>query len=273
MRDRCGGDAWAVGGLYVYSLNTLLFLGEYREASRRAPRLVAEAIDRGDLYSATLIRTMAMPSVWLVAGKPAEAWRESTDAIHEWSQDGFHVQHGYDACTRAQVRLYEGRSAEAFAVMDEAIARMRRAFLLRSQHMRIFTFSLRGRSAVAAAIDARATGMGAGFLRSAAADARRLRREGAAYPEGCAEVIEAGIAIAEGKDEAAVAALARAEASFGAVDMEGFAAPARLLRGRLIGGSEGAALAGEGDASLAAQGVVDCPRFAAVFAPGVAASP
>lgn len=268
MRDRCGGDAWAVGNMYVYSLNTLLFLGDYREAARRAPRLVAEARERGDLFSTTLIQTMAMPSIWLLSDEPEEARRESAEAIRQWSKRGFYLQHAYDVCTQAQVRLYEGAGGEAFAIVDAGITRMRRALLLRSQHMRIFARFVRGRCAAAAAIDAE-RGDRRSYIAHAKRDVRALRAEGTRYSDGCASLVAAGIAQANGEVDEAIAELSRAEASFVEADMDGFAAPARWRRAKLVGGEAGASQVREVEASFAEHGVADPARWAGMVAPGI----
>jgi hypothetical protein len=265
MRDRCGGDPWAVGGLNIFSLNTLLFLGEFREAAKRAPRVVADVVDRGDLYAATLIRTAALPWVHLIAGKADDAWRESEEAIKAWSQSGFHLQHAYDACMRSQIRLYEGRCEEAFAIADAGIARMRRALLLRSQHMRLHAIYIRGRCATAAALASKGAAR-AHFAARAMKDARRLRRERCAYGDGCAFVVDGGIASALGEDRSREAAsFAAAVACFASVAMDGYAWPARWRHAKLIGDE---ARAREAEEAFAAQGVTDVTRWVAMFAPG-----
>jgi serine/threonine protein kinase/tetratricopeptide (TPR) repeat protein len=267
IRDRSAAAAWELDTLYVYSMNAYLFLGDFQEVQRRAPQCLKEAQDRGDLYGETAIRIMAMPALWLAADQPEEARRESLDAIRQWSQAGFHIQHCYDLFTQAQVSLYEGDGPGALAQVRERWPALARSLLLRAQHPRIFSHWVRGKSAVAAAVHSIHP---EALLRLAESDAHVLEREAGEYPQACALLVRAGVAHARGDDERALEALAAAEALFVTADMSGFAAAARRRRGMLLGGEQGRALVAAADTVMSKQGIRNPERMAATFAPGFA---
>src|SRR5262249_56598954 len=95
-----------------------------------------------------------------------------------------------------------------------------------------------------------------------------LRRGPATWMPGCATLLEAGVARASGDDAAAVARLAAAEDLLVAAELHLMAMAARRQRGRVVGGSDGAALIATADRWMTAQGIGDPARMASTMAPG-----
>ena len=94
--DRLTGMAWELGTIRMFMLFTLVYLGRVGEVAKRVPQLVAEALDRGDLYDATNFRLGLANLAWLVGDQPDEARRMVEEASMRWSRQGFHVQHWYE---------------------------------------------------------------------------------------------------------------------------------------------------------------------------------
>ena len=77
LRERCVGANWETDNAEMYALAALFMLGEIEELSRRLPRLLARAEDRGNLLAARHLRVACFSHVaWLAADDPGGARRE-----------------------------------------------------------------------------------------------------------------------------------------------------------------------------------------------------
>lgn len=74
------GLAWELDAARLYQMFALAQLGRIAELSRRAPRLAAEALDRGDLFASTNLRLGVLNQAWLVGGDVEHARRIALDA-------------------------------------------------------------------------------------------------------------------------------------------------------------------------------------------------
>src|SRR5262249_3880229 len=132
--------------------------------------------------------------------------------------------------------------------------------LLRVQQVRIFLTHLRGRAALAAG--------GEGRLREVERDARLLQRERVGWALALARLLAAGAAARPGETARSRDLLREAVDLCAGFHMHRYAASARLLLGRSLGG-EGRALAEEAEAWMKGQKVVRPDRLAALLAPGL----
>src|SRR6266550_1073655 len=57
LRDRCTGVTWELTMANRFMLSALLYLGEIAEVSRRVPALLAAALEQGNVFAATDLRT------------------------------------------------------------------------------------------------------------------------------------------------------------------------------------------------------------------------
>jgi serine/threonine protein kinase len=264
FREHCTGVAWEIGTATSFALWSLVRLGRLAELSARGPALLQEALERGDRYTATNLNTQIMTLVRLAADESAEARRNLEQVMSGWSQKGYHVQHHNALQGLVALELYCGRPQAAWQRVQAEWPAFRRSLLTHVQDMRIEMAQLRGLCALAvaaAAADPRP------FLRVAAQDARRLRRERMPWAEGLAAQFDGTIAALQGH-KAAAALLAEAVSRFDAAQANLHAAATRRRLGRLLGGSEGADLLDQAAAWMKAQGIKDAERMTAVFAPG-----
>ena len=181
--------------------------------------------------------------------------------------EGFQVQNNEWFGAEIQIRLYRGDGVDAWKFFT---TRYTPSFLgstvTRLQRARIIFYERRARCALAAAVGAADPGP---LLRSAARDARRLRREGMDWSRALACPILAGIAAARGDTATAAALLADAVTRLEAVDMDLYAAAARRRLGEILGGDEGRAHVEKADSWMRQQTIRDPARMADVFAPTV----
>jgi hypothetical protein len=89
LRDRCKGVTWELTIANRYKLNALLYMGEISEVSRRVPALLSSALEQGNLFGATDLRTR-LNLIWLAADDPNKARAEVIEALKAWSHEGFH---------------------------------------------------------------------------------------------------------------------------------------------------------------------------------------
>jgi len=132
-----------------------------------------------------------------------------------------------------QTALYRGDADEAWRLVSETWAPMKRTFLLRIPLFRFEMLYMRARAALQKARDARQARR---FLPIVKSDIKRIRRARIASSSPLATLLDAAIAFNEGRTEVAVNALAKAADEFAQQDMCLYVAAANRRRGALVGG-------------------------------------
>ncbi len=263
---RPSNETSAHGGLFgVYAL---FYLGRLREQARRAKRLLEDAERRGDLYMAVNLRAAPLVDTSLAADDPAAAREHIRIALATWTQQGFHLQHWKAMVWEAQIELYVGDGARAYARLERDRRAYKRSLLEHAQGVRGIAGFIRSCAAVASSLDA-SPDVRRSRLAESRKIARRLEREGVPWIGCFASLVRAATANAEGDAAGARAALAEAIERAAAADMSLHASCARRQLGSLIGGEEGDRLVAQADAAMRAEGVRAPARMAAMFLPGL----
>jgi len=250
----------------VFSCWCLNFLGEHRELARRHAAILEDADQRGDRYTSVQLRDGSLAILWLVADDPEGARRSTAEAMALWPDDRYLLQHWHRLYGEAEIELYVGDGAKAYARVERDTVPLKKSLLLKVQHMRVQTAFLRGRCAIAS-LEAQPT-LAPQRLAEARRIARALDREGMAWSAPFAAIVNAGVADAEGDRPGAIEWLKTAIDRAVAADMKGYATAARYQLGSLLGGDEGARLTASADDAMRAQGVRAPARFAATLVPG-----
>jgi hypothetical protein len=267
LDDGCAGVSWERGTATIMQLDALFYLGEWAALSDRVPPMLAEAQERGDLYTATLGHVRFECFAGLIADDPARSARALARA-RQWSNAAFHTIHLVELHETTEVALYRGSSVEAWEGLLASWGALERSMLLQVQAFRVQMRFLRARAALAASAAAR-EGRGGRRLREAAGDAARLEGERAPWSDALALLVRAGVAAREGDRARAAAALDAAARGFDGAAMRMHAAVARRQRGALLGGAAGAELVEEAERWMTAQRVARPEGIAALLAPGV----
>lgn len=262
FRDRCTGVAWEAANAQLFALWSLFYLGDVLELSRRVPRLMREAEERGDLYAATSFRIGLTNVRHLVADDAEAAQWEVKEVMGRWSRQGFQFQHYLGLLAQAANDLYVGAGPRAHERVVGSWAQLSASLLLRSQGVRIEATHLRGRSALAAAADGAARRVG-----EAERCAALLARENMAWADALAEALRGGALAARGDREGAAKRLEGAAERFDAADMALYAQAARRRVGVIEGGEPGRARCAQADAWMAGQGIRNPERMAAMLVP------
>ncbi len=265
FREQCTNVAWELGVSRNFRMAALLYQGKLAELTRMVPLHLREALDRGDEFTASGLRSWRSNAAWLAMDLPDEA-RSQVDAANiHLAEDTFHLHHYYDLLSRRQIDIYTGDGKGAWEELANTWEALEKSTLQRVQLIRIELHFLRARCAFAAAdagLDEEA------MLRAAEQSARRIAKEHMFWGEPHVPLIRATIAARRVDIERATAELRAAAEGFDAASMQLLAAVTRYRLGALLGGDEGASMVSASDEWMREQRVKSPERMAALYAPG-----
>jgi predicted Ser/Thr protein kinase len=251
LERHCPGTHWERASVRMALLRGLEELGEMREMSARAQRMIDECDDRGDRYGAATGLLFAAAGD-LAQDQPARARERIRQARERLPSDGFHIQHFYALRAEAHADLYEGRGDEAAGRVRAGWPQIRRSGLLLVPITRIDARLLAARTSLSSS---RAR-------RPVTAELARLSRETRLDVAASTALLEARLALASGESVIAVSHLERAERGFEECEMRIQRDLCRAARARLAGDT---AAQDTAELSMRAKGVREPERWAAVF--------
>jgi serine/threonine protein kinase len=253
----------------VYRVYALTSMGDLLEVKARTKRLLADAEQRGDLYTAVNLRASHPMAAWLAADDVEGARRNMKEALANWSPTRFLVQHWQCMLWETEAHLYADEGERAWQRLARDERRVRRSLLLRVQLIRTWTLFVRGRSAVASL-----EGLAEPARSERLANGRRMQdalvREKMPWTDALAALLAASLANVSGDAPAAEQALRRAIELAGCVEMAVHAAAARFCLGSLVGGEAGATLRKQAEDAMREHGVRVPHRYARMLVPGIA---
>ncbi len=239
--QRCLGAVWEVDNARFFILWAAALQGDLKTLYRRTPRLVEDAARQGNVFASTNLRTGLPNLAWVLSGQLAEARSQAREAMRAWPSDSFKMQHFYDLLAQGNIDLYAGDPAPSQARLLERWPALSGSLLLRIQLIRILSWHLRGRVALASATRVQTSGRRS-LLRAAERDAGRLVRERLPWSVGLGQLLHAGVANLRGDLDRARTCLDQAAASLAEADMGLFLSATWRRQGELVGGDEGDAL-------------------------------
>ena len=246
-------------------LSSLLFQGEIIEVSRRVPQLLVTALEQGNLFAATDLRTR-MNAIWLAADDPDRARDEVIAALTAWPRQGFHLQHYVSLVALAQIELYTGDTEVAWRHLDTQMKPLEKSMLLRIQGLRIEATYLRARLALCSAAGEQRDHR----LRIAEQMANQLAKEEMGWSNPMAAIVRAALANRSGDHAQATSLATEAIAGFAAANMVLYAAAARRRLGETVGGDHGQELIEQADESMRKQQIKNPLAFANLLTPAFA---
>jgi serine/threonine protein kinase len=240
----------------LFAIYCMMARGRLSELRLHHAVRLADAQERGDLYSAVNLRIGNVNIVWLLDDDPATARRHVREAMAEWQEGSFSLQHYRAMLAEANIELYGGSGQAAYDLVARGWRQLRNSLLLQVQYMRGDAYALRARCALAS-----------GRVAEAARYARKLDRERMPWTSTLAAFVWAGVARAAGDRAGEIAQLRAAVERADSTDMLLYAAIARARLGALVDESEGGDLAERSRVWMAEQGVSRPDRIAAMLAP------
>lgn len=263
LRDQCTGATWELTVANRFMLTSMMFLGELTEVARRVPQLLAAAVEQGNLFAATDLRTRLNP-IWLAADDPDRARNEVIQAMTVWPREGFHLQHYMSLVALAQIEMYTGDMEVAWKHIEGQLKPLEKSLLLRTQGLRIDVLHLRARLALASAHGREREPR----LRIAAAAANQIGREDMPWSNPLAMLIRAALAKQNGEDSRAIELTELAINGLEAADMALYAAAARRRFGELLGGDRGRELIAQSEAWMTRQQIKNPAAVTNLMVPG-----
>jgi hypothetical protein len=251
----------------VYAVYALTNLGNLREVKSRTTRLIADAEQRGDLYTAVNLRASHPMAAWLGANDVDGARRHLRESMAEWSKTRFLVQHWQAMLWETEVELYSGDGTRAWERLDRDARRLRRSRLLTVQLLRVLTHYVRGRAAIAS-LPALPERERAARLAEADRAAQRLERESMPWTAPLAALLMGSVAQARGQISKADQFLRRAIELASAAEMPLHAAAARHQLGSMLGGDPGETIRTEAEDAFRSCGVRVPAAYAQMLVPG-----
>jgi hypothetical protein len=243
-----------LGTARSFGLRCHQFRGDIRIITARFPALVKDAQERGDRYFATNI-VLFSHYVNLASDDPKKMSDAIETAIHGWSHAGFHVQHMWHLRAGVENAIYEGRGMLAWTRVAQSWRAARGSLVARVQFTGIVLEELRGRAALAAAMEAASPRERAQLIDIAERAAKRIEKEHTEWGRVFSELLRAGAAFMRGRHEQAIRLLRHVETLGVRHEMFLHVASARRRLGELTGGDEGARLIAEGTSWMANEGI------------------
>jgi serine/threonine protein kinase len=251
----------------LYAVYALVFLGDLVEVRRRVARQLADADQRGDLFTSVQLRA-SHPAVLLLAADDVEAaHRQTREAKSQWTQTKFLTQHWQLMRSEAETELYAGRGAKAYERLGQDARALKKSLLLNVQFTRGVTNFARGRAAIASMDTADATQRSSRLV-EARRMAAQLQQENMTWTAPLAAILKAATENAASHFSLARALLEKASELAQAADMSLYAAACRHQLGLSMGGPKGAQLVEQACKAMQAQEIRVPARFATMLVPG-----
>jgi hypothetical protein len=217
------------------------------------------------MYLETTVNQFPRITALLGDDEPEQARQLARDAIAKWSQQGFHVQHLTAFYGEMLIDLYNGDALAAWRRATTTWPELEESMLLWIQHVHIDSLQYSGRAALAAARHGEPP---APLLKHAGRIAGILDRQRLPWADAFAAHLRAGIASIRGDEAASVSLLRRAIDGFDQGGLQLYAAAARRVLGRLVGGDEGRSLVTRCDEWMAGQSIRSPEKMVRAFVSG-----
>jgi serine/threonine protein kinase len=252
---------------YVMGMYDLWMLGDLAELTRRNAYVLADAEQRGDLYTIVSLRA-SWPALTLLASDDVEAARRGvTETMKMWSGSRYSVQLWQASVVETFIELYAGAGGRAYVRLQRDARPLKKSFILKVQFVRANTLYVRG-IAAAASVNGLPSALRNERIAEVARLSQQLEGERMPWTAPLASILAASAANARGAKAEATAHLRKAAEGAETADMSLYAAAARHQLGRALGGVEGSRLLVEAADAMTAQGIRVPARFASMLVPG-----
>jgi hypothetical protein len=250
----------------LYLLFTDYYLGDLGGSLKRSRKLLAEAQERGDLYTSVNLLSTSIAAANLADDDSAAARSCVRSALAKWPETGFFVQHWQAMLYDAYIDLYEGEGHAAYDRFARDWGLVKKSLLLHGAAVRIPALYLR--AALAIASIARDPAVKAQRIAEALGYISLLEKETEAWTTVLVALARAMTDQASGDRNGAIAQLRAAEEHAKKTDTLIYVAPIRYRLGQLLGDDEGGRLVAEACTELSKQGVRNPERWIAMHLPG-----
>ena len=264
FREQCVNVPWEIDATKLYLLRALYYLGEIKEITHQLPGLLKEVQERSNLWIVALIYSRFY-IVALAEDLPTLAQKQVNEAISNWSQEGFYMQHYWNLFANVEILLYSQQYSKAWELIDKAWSKLTESLLLRVEIFSLETLYLHARCALAIALESDEKDK---FFILAKQDAQEIENRQAVWAMPLAKLIYAMIADQTGDKTTAILQLEQAENELIAVNMYLYAYCTCYRRGQLMNNSEGENLKQKASEWLNNQTIKNVAGIANMLIPG-----
>lgn len=234
LRRQCTGVFWELSLLHMNRLGLLRTRMDQQAIARFAGSVLAEARQRGDIFTQARLGILVEPDAFLFNDQPAEARAAVRRIRRQWLRGHFPAQLMLAGATELFLDVYQGRGWAAHRRIERYWPFLKRSLFLRVEMVRLFAVQYRAATALLAAEDRPAERERLFALARTCMAA--LDREKADRGPVAADGLRAALACHQGDHAGAAACLDRVLAWAGAQHLEALEASARLYRAKLRGG-------------------------------------
>ncbi len=149
FREECIGASHEIGVADLFLMGALAWRGDLSELRARLPGLRAQADERGDLYTAVVLRLDQTLMAELAVDAPEQALETAAAALARWPAVGFTSQHYHHLVGTAQTLLYVGDGDAAWEAVEGLWPTLDKAGFLQLEALGQGLHFLRGRAALA----------------------------------------------------------------------------------------------------------------------------
>ena len=259
--EECHGLNWELSFARTGKLWTLMSAGGSVRLQEEAPRILEDAVRRGDFVTATNVATHPLPYALILSGRPAEARETCEQWLARWTHHGFGLQRALGALATTYSWLYEGRPEKAVDLLEGHWEQITQSGLLRLPSSAGLWWDTRARALIMAAETSQGSERHR-LLRTAEQSLRRLERVDSPSGPAHAAHIRGALHALRGEWPRAIAEMESSARRFEQCDMKIYAACARRRLGEWTGGERGREWIAAADGFLESEKIPD-PRAAA----------
>ena len=259
--EECHGLNWELSFARTGRLWTLMSAGDAVRLQEDAPRILEDAVQRGDLVTATNVATHPLPYAQILSGRPALARETCEEWLSRWTHHGFGLQCALGLLATAYSWLYEDKPQAAIDLLEGQWSLMAHSGLLRLPSSSAFLWDTRARVLILAA-QSRHGAMRHKLVHAARHALRKLQSIASPSAPAHAAHIRGALHALGGEWPSAIAEMESAAHLFEQCGMKIYAAAARRRLGEWTGGDRGREWIDAADAFMQSEKIPD-PRAAA----------
>jgi serine/threonine protein kinase/tetratricopeptide (TPR) repeat protein len=268
LTEQRGLSAWPLNIARVYHISALIDEGKIVDLCRVSREFLDDALDRGNLFAATMFRSGWSTLLWLCQDDLPGARDALAEALAQCPDGVFYIPHYNCLLARGMIDLYAVENEAAYEHIAAVWPTLERSLVLRIRSVRVRCLRMRAACAIAAA---RSGHDRRRLLAIAENDAKALERErhySVISNDAKAKLLRAGIASTQGDMPTALEHLSFAIDRFRECRSAFWHAVSLRRKGQMLEGSKGRALMREADDWMATEGIKNPARMTAAFIPG-----
>jgi len=263
-----GLSAWPLNIARVYHISSLIDEGNIVELCHVSREFLDDALDRGNLFAATMFRSGWSTLLWLSRDDLPSARDALEKALAQCPPNVFYIPHYNCLLSRGMIDLYAGDDADAYDHIDAVWPALERSLVLRIRSVRVRCLRMRASCAVAAAGSGRDRKRLLSIAEKHAKALERERHYSVISNNAKAKLLRAGVASVRGDSATALEYLSFAIDRFEECGSALWHAVSLRRKGQVLGGDEGQALMREADGWMTRERIKNPARLTAAFIPG-----